>query len=97
MNSTDSFAWQRDCRCAISLTFDDGMHSQLEIAAPRMEDRGFRGTFYLNPRGEDWQDRLAAWQPLQAAGHEIGNHTIAHPCSLNTTPVLQSWTLEQIE
>jgi hypothetical protein len=27
----------------------------------------------------------------------MGNHTIAHPCSLNTSPTLQSWTLERIE
>jgi peptidoglycan/xylan/chitin deacetylase (PgdA/CDA1 family) len=82
MNSERSFVWPEGCQGAISLTFDDGMRSQVEIAVPRLEERGFRGTFYLNPRGDDWQDRLAAWQPVQAAGHEIGNHTIAHPCSL---------------
>ena len=97
MNATDPFAWPEETQCAISLTFDDGLQSQLAIAVPQMEARGFRGTFYLNPRGDDWQERLAAWQPIQGAGHEIGNHTIAHPCSLNTTPVLQSWTLAQIE
>jgi hypothetical protein len=97
VNSTHSFAWPKGCRGAISLTFDDGLRSQLALATPRLAERGLRGTFYLNPRGEDWQGRLAAWQPVQAAGHEIGNHTIAHPCSLNTVPTLQSWTLRQIE
>jgi len=91
------FSWPNGCQAAISFTFDDGMASQLEIAVPRLEERGFRGTFYVNPRGEDWAERLAAWQPVQAAGHEIGNHTMAHPCSLNTGPTLQSWTLERME
>jgi hypothetical protein len=91
------FAWPNGRQAAISLTFDDGLASQLEIAIPRLEEHGFCGTFYLNPRGEDWEERLAAWQPVQEAGHEIGNHTIAHPCSLNTGPTLQSWTLERME
>jgi hypothetical protein len=50
----EQFAWPEGCQAAISLTFDDGLRSQLEIAIPRLEERGLRGTFYLNPRGEDW-------------------------------------------
>jgi len=97
VNTPTPFAWPNDAQAAISFTFDDGLASQLEIALPRLEEHGFRATFYLNPRGEDWAERLAAWQPAQAAGHEIGNHTIAHPCSLNTGPTLQNWTLERME
>ena len=87
MNSFQSFSWPNGCQCAISLTFDDGMRSQLDVA----------GTFYVNPRGDAWQEALAPWQPVQAAGHEIGNHTMAHPCNLNTDPTLLSWTLDMIE
>ena len=97
MNVSQPFAWPGGCQAAVSLTFDDGLQSQIEVAVPRLEARGFRGTFYLNPRGEDWLAGLAPWQPIQGAGHEIGNHTIAHPCSLNTGPELQGWTLERIE
>ena len=97
MNESNPFTWPNGCLSAISVTFDDGLPSQLEIAIPRLEERGLCGTFDLNPRGEDWQRRLASWQPAQRAGHEMGNHTIAHPCSLNTSPVLQLWTIEQIE
>jgi peptidoglycan/xylan/chitin deacetylase (PgdA/CDA1 family) len=97
MNADFSFAWPRECRAAISLTFDDGLRSQLAVAIPTLEERGLCGTFYLNPRGEDWQERLAAWQPAHEAGHEMGNHTMAHPCSMNTGPILQGWTLAQIE
>ncbi|NLS77886.1 MAG: polysaccharide deacetylase family protein [Chloroflexi bacterium] len=97
MSSAPIFSWPQGCEGAISLTFDDGMRSQLEIAVPRLEERGFRGTFYLNPRGDDWQSRCASWLAPYQAGHEIGNHTMAHPCSLNTQLTLQGWTLEQIE
>jgi hypothetical protein len=97
MSLEQSFSWPAGCQGAISLTFDDGLRSQLETAIPRLEERGLRGTFYLNPRGDDWQTRLAVWRPAQQAGHEMGNHTISHPCSLNVGPVLQTWTLARIE
>lgn len=108
--------WGQDYRCAISLTFDDGLVSQVKTAIPAMNERGLRGTFYLNPRGydpetarqlecrpSDWHSQLEAWLPMHKAGHEIGNHTISHPCSLNIQAdwlegkYLQDWSLAQIE
>jgi len=73
--------WPEDYQGAVSLTFDDGIASQLEIAIPMMDDLGLRGTFYLCPRGERWRDDLAPWGPVAKAGHEIGNHSISHTCS----------------
>lgn len=103
--------WPDPYRAAVSLTFDDGMRSQLEVAVPILEEYGLRGTFYLNPSGaqesagigDSWMERLARWQPAQARGHEMGNHTLVHPCSLNMqndwnrphNPLY--WTLEQIQ
>ena len=95
--SDGRLVWPNGCLGAVSITFDDGMRSQREIAIPRLEEHGFRGTFYLNPRGDDWQERMAPWQAHQQAGHEMGNHTMAHPCSQNIWPILTRWTLEQIE
>jgi peptidoglycan/xylan/chitin deacetylase (PgdA/CDA1 family) len=101
--------WPSGCAGAISLTFDDGMESHLSIALPALDARELRGTFYLNPRGSEdtparaipWRDWLARWLPAHAAGHEIGNHSIQHPCSLNIdvewAPNLLDWTLEQID
>lgn len=97
MSNERPFVWPEECQGAISLTFDDGMRSQLEVAIPRLGERGLRATFYLNPRGDDWQEWWAPWRAAQKAGHEMGNHTIAHPCSLNVQLTLQSWTLAQIE
>ncbi len=68
---------------AVSLTFDDGTQNQLDKALPALDEFGFKGSFYLNPGGADWAARLAPWQAVAAAGHEIGNHTLTHPCPDN--------------
>ncbi|HXF63305.1 MAG TPA: polysaccharide deacetylase family protein [Caldilineaceae bacterium] len=76
------FHWPAGQEAAISLSFDDGLVSQREVGAPLLERWGIQATFYVNPR-EDYRSALAAWQPVVAAGHEVGNHTVSHPCSKN--------------
>jgi len=68
---------------AVSLTFDDGTQNHLDKAIPALDEFGLKGSFYLNPGGEDWPARLAPWQAVAARGHEIGNHTLTHPCPNN--------------
>lgn len=80
--SQTAFRWPAGQEAAISLSFDDGMVSQREVGVPLLNRWGIQGTFYVNPR-EDYRDALAAWQPAVASGHEIGNHTVSHPCSKN--------------
>jgi hypothetical protein len=75
--------WPNGGQGAVSLTFDDGLESQLKRAIPLLEERGLRGTFYLNPRGPDYAETLAPWQAVAEAGHEIGNHSLGHTCSRN--------------
>ncbi len=85
---------------AVSLTFDDGIDSQLEKAIPAMDEAGIRGTFYLLPRGDDWRERLQPWIEVAGAGHEIGNHTLSHRGSANLWRVgrgLEDMTLAEIE
>ena len=103
--------WPQDTQGAISLTFDDGMSSQFKIALPALNERGLKATFYLNPRGceedsnceESWRESLGKWTPAFQAGHEIGNHSLLHPCSLNINDAwlegknLLDWSLERIE
>ena len=38
---------------AVSLTFDDGMRSHLDVAVPLLNDHDLRGTFYLVAGGND--------------------------------------------
>lgn len=103
--------WPSPYQSAISLTFDDGTDSQMNFAVPAMNDHGVRGTIYINPRcrgGEEdltgsWLDYLQEWLPVQQAGHEIGSHTILHPCSLNINDDWLKgknhleWSLERME
>lgn len=74
--------WPGDTAGAVSLTFDDGMRSQFEVGVPLLNRFELQATFYVNPRDENlvMADR---WAEAAASGHEIGNHTISHPCSKN--------------
>ena len=56
--------WPDECRGAVSLTFDDGLPSQFDRAIPILNDHGLCATFYLNPAGGDWRDRLAPWRTV---------------------------------
>jgi peptidoglycan/xylan/chitin deacetylase (PgdA/CDA1 family) len=94
------FNWPSGFKGAVSLTFDDGLHSQLELGVPLLEEIGFKATFYVNPK-EEYGDFLKAWREVADHGHEIGNHTVTHPCSCNFSGDpgcrgLENMTLEDI-
>jgi peptidoglycan/xylan/chitin deacetylase (PgdA/CDA1 family) len=77
-----AFEWPQGVQAAVSLTFDDGMRSQREVGVPVLNRYDVRATFYVNPR-DDYAEMLEGWRAAAEAGHEIGNHTITHPCSKN--------------
>jgi peptidoglycan/xylan/chitin deacetylase (PgdA/CDA1 family) len=93
-------AWPGGCSGAVSLTFDDALRSQLATAVPALDERGLRGTFYVSPNAA-WHTEADAWRAVQTQGHEIGNHTVAHPCSGNFAwfggKPLEEMNLEEIE
>ncbi|MEL7030666.1 MAG: polysaccharide deacetylase family protein [Pseudomonadota bacterium] len=72
--------WPNGARAAIALTYDDALQSQLDHAVPQLDAAGLKATFYLSMAMQDFQAQRDAWQAVAAAGHELGNHTIAHPC-----------------
>lgn len=76
------FAWPGGARAAISLTYDDGLNSQLDNAVPELDRRGFKATFFLTETNIQEGRRLAEWVRLAAEGHEVANHTVTHPCAL---------------
>ena len=105
--------WPDGRPAAVSLSFDDGMGSHLTTAVPELEARDLRGTFYVPAGGSEddpseprsWRERLEPFAVAAAAGHEIGNHTVLHPCSLNIDTEaewdrrginLLNWTLDDI-
>lgn len=76
--------WPDGIEGAVSLTFDDGVLTQLDNAVPCLNDNRLKGTFYLNPnRDPRWDELLSRWKNVSEQGHEIGNHTSSHPCSCN--------------
>ncbi|WP_240503709.1 MULTISPECIES: polysaccharide deacetylase family protein [Pseudoalteromonas] len=66
---------------AVSITFDDGRHSQLDIGVPILNKHGIQATFYVSR--DNVVARLPDWQKVVANGHEIGNHTTSHVCTGN--------------
>jgi peptidoglycan/xylan/chitin deacetylase (PgdA/CDA1 family) len=86
-------------RVALSPTFDDARPSQLEVALPLLDGHGIRASFYVLPGAV--ARRRREWEAVVAAGHEIGNHTVTHPCSANfafsRANALEDYTLEGIE
>jgi len=94
--------WPDGCAGAVSLAFDDGLRSHLDVAIPMLDDCGLRATFYVNPRGDEWPERLAPWREAARAGHEVGNHSLSHPCSQAFDDVrhgrgLEALSLDDIE
>ncbi|MES1201499.1 MAG: polysaccharide deacetylase family protein [Pseudomonadota bacterium] len=72
-------AWPGGHRAAIALTYDDSLTSQLDVALPQLDAAGFKGTFFL--MGRQIGANLPRWRSAAAEGHELGNHTINHPCA----------------
>ena len=99
MRHPSRFAWPDGIRAGVSLTFDDGRDSQLANCLPILDGCGVKATFYMTPASAD--PRLAEWQAVARAGHEIGNHSIRHTCSGNfcwgAEDTLEDYTLEQME
>ena len=74
------FAWPGGARGAVSLTYDDGLNSQLEYGVPQLQAAGLKATFVLVQ--QNMEARLADWEHVAQLGHEIGDHTENHPCRL---------------
>ncbi len=75
-------SWFPDrAQAAVSITFDDARASQLDVGIPILDRHDMRATFYVLP--ERAAKRSDDWKRVVATGHEIGNHTMTHPCDAN--------------
>lgn len=75
------FSMAGGIKAAISLSFDDARLSQVDVGTPLFDQYGVKATFVLVPSAVE--KRLDQWKRAAAAGHELGNHTLYHPCSGN--------------
>ena len=96
--STTPIKWPEGKRVAVSLTFDDGRLSQVDKGITLLDQYNVKATFYLMP--SSLKERLEGWKKAAASGHEIGNHSLNHPCSGNFEwsrhKALENYSLEQM-
>lgn len=67
-------------KCAVVLTYDDAINQHLDNAIPALDSLGLKATFYLTAFSTSIQTRMNDWRKLALNGHELGNHTLYHPC-----------------
>ncbi|MDN3639041.1 polysaccharide deacetylase family protein [Simiduia curdlanivorans] len=72
--------WPADGRIAVSLAYDDALASQLDHALPDLNRHQLKASFYVVLSSPVLASRMSEWQALAEQGHELGNHTLFHPC-----------------
>lgn len=77
--SQNNLPWQGK-KCAVVLTYDDAIDQQLDNALPVLDSLGLKATFYITAFSSSMQSRMSEWKHLAENGHELGNHTLFHPC-----------------
>jgi peptidoglycan/xylan/chitin deacetylase (PgdA/CDA1 family) len=75
---------------AVCLTYDDGIASHFEDVAPTLERFGLRGTFNTPIADSSVIGHVTEWREVAARGHELGNHSLFHPCRSTPTD-LKPW------
>jgi len=97
-SSESTFHWPEGKQMALSLSFDDARLSQVDKGIPLLNKYKLTGTFYVSPNA--MLKRVEEWRAAVETGHDIGNHTLLHPCSGNfhwaRDKALEDYTLEKM-
>lgn len=95
--------WQGK-KCAVVITYDDAYDQQLDNAVPVLDSLGLKATFYITASSTSIKNRMNEWKKLSTDGHELGNHTLYHPCIggagrewLNPEFDMRHYTVQQME
>lgn len=91
-------------KAAVVLTYDDSTPDHLDAALPALDQRGLKATFYVTIDTPAFRERLPEWQAVAHSGHELGNHTLFHPCDasspgrewVSAERDLSKWTVTQM-
>ncbi|PYV95792.1 MAG: hypothetical protein DMG89_20220 [Acidobacteria bacterium] len=90
--------WPQDRTAAISLSFDDGINTHLDVVRPILRKHHLNGTFFVATGMGPWQKRKPEWKQLAQEGDELANHTVHHPCLLpEIAPHSQDYTPDMME
>ncbi|MCW3117177.1 MAG: hypothetical protein JWM28_1259 [Chitinophagaceae bacterium] len=94
-----AFLWPTGKVAAISLSFDDARESQVITGTAVLDQYGIKATFFVVPASVEKQ--LDGWKRAVASGHEIGNHSMHHPCTRNFSwsrkNALEDYTLKKMQ
>jgi peptidoglycan-N-acetylglucosamine deacetylase len=77
MSQQNDTPWNNK-KCAVVLTYDDGITQHLDNAFPVLDSLQLKATFYLTAYST--KDRINDWKKVALKGYELGNHTLFHPC-----------------
>ncbi len=91
VSTASATQWPNGAKAAVVLTYDDALGSQLDHAIPALDAAGFKATFFLS--GVKQVD-IPRWRAAAAEGHELGNHTLFHPCAAANFPADPRFTAE---
>lgn len=67
-------------KCAVILTYDDALNVHLDHAITLLDSLNLKGTFYITGSFPGFKNRINDWKRAAERGHELGNHTLFHPC-----------------
>ncbi len=67
-------------QCAVVLTYDDGTDFHLDNVIPVLDSLNLKATFYIPGNSSSLYKRIDEWRAAAKNGHELGNHTLFHPC-----------------
>lgn len=82
-------------KAAIVLTYDDALRSQLDFAIPQLDAARLPGTFFLD--GDLTPDDMLRWRAAAAKGHELGNHSLFHPCPRAMLPERKNYLTDDYD
>jgi peptidoglycan/xylan/chitin deacetylase (PgdA/CDA1 family) len=90
--------WPDGKRAALSLSFDDARQSQVDTGLALLDKHKVKATFYVVPGAVE--RKLDGWKKVVGSGHEIGNHSLNHPCTGNFAwsrqKALEDYTTEKM-
>ena len=67
-------------KCAVVLTYDDGLNVHLSKVIPSLDSFKLKGTFYISDYFNGLNAQIPGWKKAATKGHELANHTIWHAC-----------------
>jgi hypothetical protein len=98
----NDFKWPHGAKAAFCLTYDDGLSSHISTVVPLLKKYHLKATFYPTLASSSIKLEMEKWKSLVKDGHELGNHTVYHPCRKSESKWvkdyrdLDKYTTEQI-